>query len=317
MTAPPLFLIHVDGGSERLAEAVQSWIETRDDEINDRLTAKFNSSTPGPRPLKQPGNVFMAKYRYIGLWGHVSLVWMQLSGFWELQDLADWDYVINLSGADYPLRKSREIHRVLSLEHNRGKSFIEFWKGHWPGQGSYDTSSRMSMPQIAREDHITYEMSMHSPPNAGLIYPSFRHWRLQKHNQWVILTKDFIKYLRTSAEALDILAFMEHTVVPDEQYLGAVIANSPAFSDKYVDDMKRFLHFAPGSAHPATLTTDWISKIGEDDVGKEPRFLFARKIDFKSEQGRKLIEWINKAHIERHVLSDDKYGVLEGKEFVL
>ncbi|KAJ3094880.1 Xylosyltransferase 2 [Phlyctochytrium planicorne] len=309
-----ILLIHVDGGSERLYEAVESWLAQRDDDIGQRWQQKFANDTNNN--IKPSGNVYLARYRYIGQWGHISLVWMQLSGFWELQDLADWDYVINLSGSDYPLRASREIHRVLSLQHNAGKNFIEFWRGHWPGQGRYDTAIRMAMPQIARADHLSYEMSMFSPVSAGLMYPSFRHWKLQKHNQWVILSADFIKYLRVSVDALDALAFMEHTSIPDEQYIGAVIANAPIFKDKIVDNMKRFLQFPPGQAHPATLDMGWTSAIGEDNVGDEPRYFFARKINILSEDGEKLIEWIKENHIKKHTLADDGYGTLEGKEFV-
>ena len=72
-------------------------------------------------------NVYISETSYHGLWGHISLVWMQLNGFFELLDLADWDHVINLSASDYPLRSSMDIHKWLSLEKNKGMSFAEDW----------------------------------------------------------------------------------------------------------------------------------------------------------------------------------------------
>ncbi|KAI9349421.1 hypothetical protein DFJ73DRAFT_404479 [Zopfochytrium polystomum] len=120
-----VFLIHVDLRFPALFDRVQSWINDRNRIVAERQESDGNqSATIGGAAT---GNVFLAKFRYRGMWGHISLVWMQLSGFWELHDLAEWDYVINLSAHDFPLRRSREIHRLLSKEENRGRNFIRHW----------------------------------------------------------------------------------------------------------------------------------------------------------------------------------------------
>ena len=106
-----IILIHVDARpkSNALYTKMESWIAERTKELD------------------RPSNIFMAKYRFNNIWGHVSLVLTQLSGFWELLDMADWDYVINLSNYDYPIKSNAVIHKYLSLPKNKNKNWIEYW----------------------------------------------------------------------------------------------------------------------------------------------------------------------------------------------
>jgi hypothetical protein len=131
-----VFLIHVDSHSKPLRDTVAQWIAEREWKRREWLKENIDNknSTFGSLPkakkeklLTEPGNVYLSQASYYGMWGHISLVWMQLSGFWELYDMAEWDYAINLSAFDYPLRKSREMHRVLKKQHGGDKSYVEFW----------------------------------------------------------------------------------------------------------------------------------------------------------------------------------------------
>ncbi|KAJ3212040.1 Xylosyltransferase 2 [Dinochytrium kinnereticum] len=134
-----IILIHVDLKSRELYGAIQELITLRDALMNEKIR-------PNQPPI--PGNVHLATNRYDGLWGHASLVNIEVSGFWELLDLADWDFVINISGLDYPLRHSREIYRVMSLKKNKGREFISWWE---------DTSQeafRIVRPYLSRTNKI-------------------------------------------------------------------------------------------------------------------------------------------------------------------
>ncbi|KAJ3007785.1 hypothetical protein HKX48_008927, partial [Thoreauomyces humboldtii] len=110
-----VFLIHIDPLATGLEVTVEQWVRGRD--------AKRQARDGG----LEVGNVFLAHTMYEGMWGHASLVWMQLSGFWELLDLANWDFVINLSGHDWPLRTSAEIYRTLNSSEHRGKEHVDYW----------------------------------------------------------------------------------------------------------------------------------------------------------------------------------------------
>ncbi|KAJ3082768.1 Xylosyltransferase 2 [Quaeritorhiza haematococci] len=104
-----IILIHVDAQVPTLKNKIQNWIKEKETAAG----------------LTEPGNVFVASHSYRGLWGHISLVMMQINGFFELRDLAEWDYVINLSNYDWPLRTNIDIHT--SLSNHTGKNWVQYW----------------------------------------------------------------------------------------------------------------------------------------------------------------------------------------------
>lgn len=104
-----IILIHVEKTQKALYDTLVEYIETREKE----------KMKPGA------GNIFLAKNRYNNILGHVSLVYSYLSGYFELRDLADWDFVINLSNYDWPLRRNHDVHRVLNA--NPGACYIDYW----------------------------------------------------------------------------------------------------------------------------------------------------------------------------------------------
>ncbi|KAJ3104680.1 hypothetical protein HDU97_008956 [Phlyctochytrium planicorne] len=230
-----IFLIHVDPDSEILNQHLLKFIREREEYIRRRNRARRTDDQPVNDD--EPGNIFMAVYRYSGLYGHAGQVWMQLSGFFELYDLAEWDYVINLSAFDVPMRKSREIARFLDLEDNRGKEFIASW-------GDFqEMAVRFVRPHILRTDPTALEFVTYHPAEAGLMYPPFHSWRVCRQHQWMMLTRRFIGHLRTSNEAVTALAFAEHSWVPDENYFCYVAINTPEFSSHVVAENKRYVTF--------------------------------------------------------------------------
>lgn len=94
-----ILLIHVIQGLDGEYDKIANYVEKR----------RKSSNSP------DSGNVYMAKRRFSKIWGHSTLLFTELSGFFELRDLAEWDYVINLSNYDWPLRANAEIHRGISF----------------------------------------------------------------------------------------------------------------------------------------------------------------------------------------------------------
>ncbi|TPX65204.1 hypothetical protein SpCBS45565_g05326 [Spizellomyces sp. 'palustris'] len=277
-----VFLIHVDARSNKLRTALKDWIDQRQAE---RYKKKLQ-----PDPV---GNLFIAKTSYEGMWGHASLVWMQLSGYWELLDLADWDFVINLSGHDWPLRTSAEMYRTLNSSDHQGKEHIEFWTE------PSDSAGRLVRPHMGRSDRPTVEWSLYHPPDVGLSFYPFPAWRACKQHQWMILTSNFLRDLRTNVDAMHLLAFMEHTWIPDESYFCMVIANHPHFSQNVVYDKKRYLRFA--TQHPVSLTLEDKDHFPpEDPPGTEAKYFFVRKVNAVG--NNTLVDWIRVNHIDKHDL---------------
>ncbi|KAJ1344756.1 hypothetical protein BSLG_000277 [Batrachochytrium salamandrivorans] len=267
-----IILIHVDNRpkSNNLKVKIEDFIGQRE------------------RLLGSPTNVFLSKYRFSNIWGHSSLVFTQLSGFWELLDMADWDYVINLSNYDFPLRRNVDIHRILNKPNNRGKNFIEYWPD------TEDLAERFYRAHIGDADFS----SLFHPNGLGVTSWPFPRWRAYKHHQWMIVSPDFIRFLRSDSDALNFLAFSEHIYIPDESYFATVLVNSPQFSDTVVNDNKRYLRFAGGgAAHPSWLgyKDRFLFPAGEP----EPSFFFIRKMNVfgtSFEEGR-LLEWIDTHHM--------------------
>ncbi|KAJ3106920.1 hypothetical protein HDU96_008059 [Phlyctochytrium bullatum] len=112
-----VILIHIERGSEELYTELDKYLKYRE--------AKMNEINHPHSEELAPGNVFLAQHRFFGDELERNMLWVILSGCWELLDLAEWHHVINLSVYDVPLRKSREIHRVLSLPGNIDKDYIQ------------------------------------------------------------------------------------------------------------------------------------------------------------------------------------------------
>ncbi|ORY28364.1 hypothetical protein BCR33DRAFT_793396 [Rhizoclosmatium globosum] len=107
-----------------LMKAVKDFIAKREQAVNDFIKSQ-KLSIDAWDDADVAGNVFMAATPFEVSWGHGSIMWSQMNGFWELLDLADWKHIINLSSQDYPLRASREIARILNQPKFDGFNFLD------------------------------------------------------------------------------------------------------------------------------------------------------------------------------------------------
>ena len=116
-------------------EAVKTVIEILDDGLSMFLIhvdSKSLSSNVDRAPLEwisTKSNVYRTEKSFKGQWGHASLAFIELYGLYELLDLAEWDFVINLSGTDFPLRKSRDIYNFLKSEGRINHTWVGYERG--------------------------------------------------------------------------------------------------------------------------------------------------------------------------------------------
>jgi hypothetical protein len=104
-------LIHVDGKDPELKERILEFLAEE---------SKINRSYARVRVMKRS---------FCGLWGHSSLVYVQLAGFFELLTISsEWEYVINLSGHDYPLKRNDALYE--DLKSFGEANFIDHWSSH-------------------------------------------------------------------------------------------------------------------------------------------------------------------------------------------
>jgi hypothetical protein len=183
-----IFLIHVEKKNENLYAKIESYLETIPTD-----------------------NVYLAKHRYNHILGHISLVFSYLSGFFELRDLADWDYVINLSNYDWPLRRNADIHRVLTL--HPGSCYIDYWPD------TQALAHRTMRPHIGNSNHI----NNYHPPELSISNWPFTFWQPFKQVQWMVLTSAAIDHFRTDHMAQNYLALLEHSYMPEETFFATGI----------------------------------------------------------------------------------------------
>lgn len=91
-----LIMIHVDGKNKDLYHTARDWLHQEDEAYKNCNTLLMSN----------PVSV---------LWGHSSMVFAQVEAFFQLLQIADWDYVTQLSSNDYPLRSPQEMHDILQV----------------------------------------------------------------------------------------------------------------------------------------------------------------------------------------------------------
>jgi len=197
------------------------------------------------------------------LWGGYSLVDAELRGIKELLKMgSEWEFFINLSAQDFPLKSQMYIQDFLSR--NIGKDFIKV-----ANQSKFrpDTLSRI-------ENYVTESGdSMLSTPI--LKRPYLRAVTPYIGNQWMILSRKFCEFVSYSPEVDRFKRFYRHTFIADEGFFQTVIMNS-SYEGTIVNDDKRIIVWVP-------LGT--IKLRPRDFTSKDAKFLlasqglFARKFD--------------------------------------
>lgn len=151
-----IILIHIDAKSPTLAVEAKIWIDQ-----------------------KGYTNVFITQTSFSGRWGHSTLVNIQLNGFYELLRLSkSWEYVINLSNYDWPMRTNEQIYKFLSDPQRKGKTFINYMSDN------LEVIKRVAST-VFRNDRPPIRRYGISKPLGNVIrsFP-YRSWIIRKHHQW-------------------------------------------------------------------------------------------------------------------------------------
>lgn len=205
-------------------------------------------------------------------WAHVSLIWVEIRAFFDLLDLISFDYVINLSGADYPLKSAKIIYN--HLERKSGSNWM-WWSTDY--KNSWELDTRWYNMYHCREYGGTWEKRCFFT-NSIHGYREFDGYkdlfpRLFKTSQWLILHRTAVEYIRSSEAAKLLLMHAEHTLMPDEIFFSTFLAASP-FNAKTYRDPKRLM-FWNGGSHPY----DWSSEDSGIIKRWAKHFMWIRKVD--------------------------------------
>lgn len=202
--------------------------------------------------------------RHVCHWGGFGHVRATLKGIERLYaDGADFDYVVLLTGQDYPLRPTAEIERRLAAA--EGQSFLSYWpvpRAAWSGRGGLDRIERWHLVG-RRHLHVTAPVVRRRIPGGLTPWGGPPYWCLSRS------VVDYVwDWLR---EHPDVVRFFEHVWIPDELFFQTIVLNSP-LRDTVVNDDLRHIDWTRLPA-PSVFRRDDLDEL----VGSGK--LFARKFD--------------------------------------
>nr|XP_055050166.1 xylosyltransferase 1 isoform X1 [Misgurnus anguillicaudatus] len=161
-------------------------------------------------------NVRVTSWRMSTIWGGASLLTMYLQSMKDLLAMRDWpwDFFINLSAADYPIRTNDQL--VAFLSKYRDMNFI---KSHGRDNARFIRKQGL--------DRLFFECDTHM-------------WRLGDRkipegisvdggSDWFLLNRMFVEYVINSQDDLvtNMKRFYAYTLLPAESFFHTVLENSP------------------------------------------------------------------------------------------
>lgn len=195
-------------------------------------------------------------------WGGYSMVQAELNGIkYLLKKGIEWDFFINLSGQDYPLKSQKIIREFLTK--NKGNNFIKI--------ANQATERPETMNRI--ENYFTETETGFT----GLPYKRAYLKDVISYigGQWMILTRDCCEFICNSGEAKKFEDYYLNTLIADESFFQTVLMNT-TFEGVLINNDKRAIIWIPVGdikLRPKTFTETDLSFLltGEN--------LFARKFD--------------------------------------
>eukprot|EP00002_Diphylleia_rotans_P038988 TRINITY_DN8943_c0_g1_i3.p1 TRINITY_DN8943_c0_g1~~TRINITY_DN8943_c0_g1_i3.p1 ORF type:complete len:728 (+),score=104.72 TRINITY_DN8943_c0_g1_i3:51-2234(+) len=174
-------------------------------------------------------NVIVMDHRLRVRWGGSSIVAVQLAGIIQALSNSEWDYWINLSENDYPLKSQAHIRKYLS--NYPGKNFVTLRK----------TEDKLKELRGYRLKYLFVECQagVFKSNQIQVLPPQLK---LARGEQWVILHRDFCNYLVFDLRPRQLWFYFQSSYIPDESFIHTVLKDSFEFSDSLVDDHLRYIH---------------------------------------------------------------------------
>ncbi|WP_415326982.1 beta-1,6-N-acetylglucosaminyltransferase [Chryseobacterium sp. MMS23-Vi53] len=224
--------------------------------------------------------------------GGFSIIQAELNAMEFLLNVtAEWDYFINLSGEDYPLKSQNIIRQFLTSNNGRNYLFYYDQKFYRP-----DTLKRI-------QNHFT-ELSHKI---SSLIYKRTFMEGVTPYigGKWFIFTRETCSFLTNNKRVIDFEDYYLHTLLPAESFFQTVLMNT-IFKDIIVNDDKR-----------ASIEKTFFNKNSYQDSFieslKDSNQLFIRKIDHENSPA--ILKYIDETYllplpyvdeIEREIKRDER-----------
>lgn len=210
----------------------------------------------------------------------------------------DYDWLVYLSGSDYPIRPLAELERLLA------RTDVDGFLRHWPafsahnpwgrqhqGRRRYDfqyyEAPRWSLPALRLlravngvQDLVHFHLVYGARVGVRFRRSPFRDgYRCWAGLQWTVLRRAVAESATAGFRAdARLRAWFERTVCPDESVVQTLLLNSARF--RFADDDLRYVDFQGSrDGHPRLLTSADLATLVQ--CGKH----FARKFDPEIDAG--------------------------------
>uniref|UniRef100_A0A1B0BVC3 protein xylosyltransferase n=1 Tax=Glossina palpalis gambiensis TaxID=67801 RepID=A0A1B0BVC3_9MUSC len=170
-------------------------------------------------------NTRLARTRFSTIWGGASLLTMLMKCMEDLlSSTYQWDFVINLSESDFPVKKLEKLVDFLTA--NRDRNFV---KSHGRETQRFIQKQGLDKTFVECDTHMWRVGDRQLPQGI----------QIDGGSDWVALSRPFVEYVITQ-KANDILlkgliTIFRHTLLPAESFFHTVLRNS-LFCHTYVDN---------------------------------------------------------------------------------
>ncbi|XP_050723662.1 xylosyltransferase oxt-like [Eriocheir sinensis] len=173
---------------------------------------------------EQYSNIRVSRYRLSTIWGGASLLKILLHCMVQITHIKewDWDFVINLSESDYPIKKNEEL--VTFLTNNKERNFL---KSHGHDTNKFLQKQGLDRTFLECENHMWRIGERHLP--LGI--------RVDGGSDWLCLNRAFVDYVVTSQSQLvrGLKKVYSYTLLPAESFFHTVLRNSE-FCQSFTDN---------------------------------------------------------------------------------
>jgi hypothetical protein len=234
--------------------------------------------------------------------GNSSILKIYLNAInWLFNHNSEFDWLICLSGQDYPTQPISEIEHYLSLteydgfirycdlfseesvwnKKNRKRYFAQYI--HLPESSNWLLKKFSSRIKRATPILVDYKRSLIGMETKNHFFNN--NFRCYRGWYWNTLSKKCVKFLRDYLrETPELLRYYTRTIAPEESIIQSVLINSKRFN--FCNDDKRYYDYPPElEGYARVLTVADYSKITNGE------FHFARKFD--SEQDSKILDMLD------------------------
>jgi hypothetical protein len=268
----------------------------------------FTSCHLDMTPLADLSEVDLLRGDIFSRRGEFSLLQPYLNAInWLFEHNSNFDWLIYLSGQDYPTQPLSQVEAFLSQTKYDG--FMQYWSvGYKSRICNLDDIKRYffqyySLPEwtklpvkVMAKIPLQFSPIQFYGSYGSLIgiraknHPFNENFICYRGSQWQILSRKCVNFLKEYIdEHPQLVDFYQKTIVPDESFVQTIILNNNFFN--ICKDDKRYSDFSETRhGHPRVLTSKDYSTITSG------KYFFARKLDIN--QDPKLFDLLDKKVLE-------------------